>query len=119
MWIDKVNLEKYMPRPARLDLLYETAKQLVLETKNSTISLIQRRLPFNYTRAVGLIEGMEGEIVTAKDESGVRKMLAGITAEYENLAYWTKSTGWVWDGNEMQEGCRTLLLAVLANAVQV
>ncbi len=42
--------------PAKLDPLYETAKQLIFDTKNSTISLAQRRLLINYTRAVGLIE---------------------------------------------------------------
>lgn len=70
-----------MTHPAKLDPLYEPAKQLIVDTKNPTISLVQRRLLINYTRAVGLIEAMEGEIVTAKDASGWRSILTGETKE--------------------------------------
>ena len=69
-----------MTHPAKLDPLYEiTAKQLIFDTKDPTISLVQSRLLINYTRAVGLNEAMEGEIVTAKDASGWRSMLTGET----------------------------------------
>lgn len=68
-----------MPDPAKLDPLYETAKQLILDTKEPTISLIQRHLKIGYNRALGLMDAMEGEVVTAKDENGRRNMLVGET----------------------------------------
>ncbi|ABM36706.1 DNA translocase FtsK [Polaromonas naphthalenivorans] len=68
-----------MNHPAKQDPLYETVKQLVIETKNPSVSHAQRRFKLGYNRAIGLIEAMEGEIVTARDENGWRSMLTGET----------------------------------------
>lgn len=97
-----------MTHPAKLDPLYEPAKQLIVDTKEPTISLIQRHLKIGYNRALGLMDAMEGEIVTAKDESGGRRMLVGETVDCENVPYWTESTGWVWDENEIKEESGTI-----------
>lgn len=68
-----------MDHPAKQDPLFETVKQLVIETKNPSVSHAQRRFKLGYSRANGLLEAMEGEIVTAKDASGWRSMLTGET----------------------------------------
>jgi protein phosphatase len=64
-----------MPHPAKLDPLYETAKQLILDNCEPTIPLLQRHLKIGYTRARSLMAAMEGNIVTVLDEAGSRKML--------------------------------------------
>lgn len=92
----------------KFDPLYETAKQLILDTRTPTISLIQRRLLVNYSRAVGLMKALEGDIVTVKDESGARRMLIGETVDSGNEPYWTEKTGWVWDGSDQKQGSRTI-----------
>ena len=89
-----------MPHPAKLDPLYESAKQLILDTKNPTISLVQRRMLIGYNRAVNLIQAMEGEIVTPRDQSGRWKMLVGETYDPSSDPYWDGVSGWIWDGDE-------------------
>ena len=89
-----------MPHPAKLDPLYETAKQLILDTKNPTISLVQRRMLIGYNRAVNLIQAMEGEIVTPRDQSGCWKMLVGETYDTRNDPYWAGVNGWIWGVHE-------------------
>ena len=68
-----------MSYPAKQDPMFELVKQLIIDTKNSSVAHAQRRFKLGYTRANGLIEAMEGEIVTAKDASGWRSMLTGET----------------------------------------
>lgn len=89
-----------MPHPAKLDPLYESAKQLILDTKNPTISLVQRRMLIGYNRAVNLIQAMEGEIVTPRDQSGRWKMLVGETYDTRNEPYWAGVNGWIWASDE-------------------
>ena len=89
-----------MPHPAKLDPLYESAKQLILDTKNPTISLVQRRMLIGYNRAVNLIQAMEGDIVTPRDQSGRWKMRVGETYDTSNDPYWSGVNGWIWRGNE-------------------
>ena len=68
-----------MTHPAKLDPMFETVRQLIIESKNPSVSHAQRRLKLGYTRVNSLLEAMEGEIVTAKDASGWRSMLTGET----------------------------------------
>lgn len=68
-----------MNHPAKQDPLYETVKQLIIDTQNPSVAQAQRRFKLGYTRANGLIEAMEGEIVTARDANGWRSMLTGET----------------------------------------
>ena len=68
-----------MTHPAKLDPMFETVRQLIIESKNQSVSHAQRRLKLGYTQVNSLLEAMEGEIVTAKDASGWRSMLTGET----------------------------------------
>jgi DNA segregation ATPase FtsK/SpoIIIE-like protein len=71
-----------MPHEATNDPLFDAAKQLVIESRTPSISLLQRRLRIAYSRAVSLLKAMEGEIVTGVNENGKRKMLSGESREY-------------------------------------
>lgn len=64
---------------AKKDPMLETVKQLIIESKNPSMSHVQRSLKLGYTRVKSLLEAMEGEIVTVKDASGWRSMLTGET----------------------------------------
>lgn len=57
------------------DPLRDAARQLVLETRNPSVAHLQRHLRLGYRRAAGLIAALEGELVTAMDENGSRRML--------------------------------------------
>ena len=89
-----------MPHPAKLDSLYDTAKQLIRDTKNPTISFLQRHLLIGYNRAVNLIQAMEGEIIAPRDQSGRWKMLVGETYDTRNEPYWAGVNGWIWASDE-------------------
>lgn len=67
---------------AKQDPLFEAVKQLVIETRTPSIALVQRTFIINYSRAASMLEAMEGEVVTPKDEKGMRRMLTGETNEY-------------------------------------
>lgn len=91
-----------MPHPAKLDPLYETAKQLILDTKVPTISLIQRHLKISYEHALGLMAALEGDVVTAIDaDTGLRKMLIGETVGLENRARWMREIEWPCNGDDV------------------
>lgn len=64
------------------DLLFEEVKNMVIETRTPSISLVQRTFRIGYSRAASLMKALEGEVVTVMDERGCRKMLAGKTKEY-------------------------------------
>lgn len=66
---------------AKQDPLFEAVKQMVIDTRTPSISLVQRTFRINYSRAASLLEAMEEDVVTAMDEQGMRKML---TAETNN-----------------------------------
>lgn len=70
---------------AKQDPLFEAIKQLVIETRIPSISFVQRTFRINYSRAASMLEAMEGEIVTTKDENGWRRMLMGETKKDESL----------------------------------
>jgi len=58
------------------DELYDTAVQIVTETRRASISHLQRRLKVGYNRAARLIETMESAgIVSAMQQNGNREVL--------------------------------------------
>jgi DNA segregation ATPase FtsK/SpoIIIE-like protein len=67
---------------AKLDPLYEAAKQLIIETRTPSIALVQRTFRINYSRAARMLKAMEGEVVTPMDKRGMRRMLVGDTVDY-------------------------------------
>jgi DNA segregation ATPase FtsK/SpoIIIE-like protein len=67
---------------AKQDLLFEGVKEMVIETRMPSISLVQRTFIINYSRAARMLEALEGDVVTVMDERGCRKMLTGETNEY-------------------------------------
>ena len=67
---------------AKLDPLYEAAKQLVIESRTPSIALVQRTFRINYSRAARMLKAMEGEVVTPMDKRCMRRMLVGDTVDY-------------------------------------
>ena len=60
------------------DDLYDTAVQIVAETRRASISHLQRRLKIGYNRAARLIETMEAAgIVSNMQHNGGREVLVG------------------------------------------
>jgi hypothetical protein len=57
------------------DPLYRQARSLVLNHQRASISLIQRHLRIGYRQACELIDAMEGDVVSVKDDSGLRTVL--------------------------------------------
>jgi DNA segregation ATPase FtsK/SpoIIIE, S-DNA-T family len=58
------------------DEFFEEAKSIVLNTKKTSVSFIQRRLKIGYNRAARIMEEMEeAGIISAMDESGKREIL--------------------------------------------
>jgi len=58
------------------DELYDQAVRLVSETRQASISMVQRRLRIGYNRAARMIERMEREgIVSAPDGKNGREVL--------------------------------------------
>ena len=55
-------------RGEEFDELYDRAVEIVAETRNASISYIQRRLKVGYNRAARMIEQMEAEGVVGPQE---------------------------------------------------
>ena len=68
-----------MTHDPKQDPLFDAVKKLVIETRTPSIALVQRTFIINYSRAASMLEAMEGEVVTPKDEKGMRRMLTGET----------------------------------------
>jgi len=59
------------------DELYDQAVRLVAETRQASISMVQRRLRIGYNRAARMIERMEQDgVVSAPQHNGNREVLA-------------------------------------------
>lgn len=56
---------------AKQDPLFEAVKQMVIETRTPSISLVQRIFRINYSRAASLPEALEGDVVTSMNEQGL------------------------------------------------
>jgi len=64
------------------DPMYDRAISLVLETRNVSISMIQRRLRVGYNRAARMVEYMEREgVVSGPDGTNRREVLAPAASE--------------------------------------
>lgn len=48
---------------------------MLIETRTPSVSLIQRTFRIGYTRAENLLKSLEGELITPRNERGLRKML--------------------------------------------
>jgi hypothetical protein len=57
------------------DPLYAAARSLVLRTRRASISLVQRHLRIGYGRASRLLDAMEGDVLSARGEDGMRLVL--------------------------------------------
>ena len=51
------------------DPLYEQALEIVTQTKQASISMVQRRLKIGYNRAANIIEMMEREGIVGEQEA--------------------------------------------------
>lgn len=71
-----------MSHEAKQDPLFDAVKQMVIETRTPSISLVQRTFRINYSRAASMMKALEGDIVTPLNEDGLRRMLTGETNEY-------------------------------------
>lgn len=66
---------------AKQDPLFGAVRRLILESRIPSVAHVQIEFGMGYHRANSLLEAMEGEVVTAKNERGMRKMLQGETNE--------------------------------------
>ena len=62
-------------QPAELDPLLAQARELLLANQNPSVALMQRHLKIGYNRALGMMQNLEGDIVTAPNADGWRRML--------------------------------------------
>ncbi|MNI95402.1 DNA translocase SpoIIIE [compost metagenome] len=68
--------EEIVDQDEVLDELYDNAVQIVLEAKQASVSLLQRRMRVGYTRAARLIDSMEARgIVGPYEGSKPREVL--------------------------------------------
>ena len=76
---------KGMPDDEDYDEMYEQARELVIESRQASISWVQRRLRVGYNRAARMIERMEREgLVAPAGEAGKpREVLVDSHAEME------------------------------------
>ncbi len=72
-----------MDHSAIHDPMFQAVRQLVIESRNPSVSQAQRRFKLGYSRVSAIMEALEGDLVTAKDQDGWRRMLTGETARWE------------------------------------
>lgn len=60
---------------ATLDPLLTQARELLLAQQNPSAAFLQRHLKIGCNRALGLMQSLEGDIVTAPNANGWRRML--------------------------------------------
>lgn len=64
------------------DPLLEDVKKMLIETRTPSVSLTQRTFLIGYARAENLLKSLEGELITPRNERGLRRMLDGESIEY-------------------------------------
>ena len=58
------------------DPLYQDALNVVIETRKTSISFLQRKLRIGYNRAANLIEAMESKgVLSSQQSNGTREIL--------------------------------------------
>lgn len=62
-------------RHVALDPLLAQASGLLLLHQNPSVAFLQRHLKIGFNRALGMMQSLEGVIVTAPDADGWRRML--------------------------------------------
>ena len=62
-------------QPATLDPLLVHARELLLSQQNPSAAFLQRQLKIGYNRALGLLQSLEGDIVTPPNTDGWRRMV--------------------------------------------
>jgi DNA segregation ATPase FtsK/SpoIIIE-like protein len=65
----------FADHPAALDPLLAQARELLLAHQNPSVAFLQRHLKIGYNRALGMMQSLEGDIVTAPNVDGWRRML--------------------------------------------
>lgn len=58
-----------------LDPLLTQARELLLAHQNPSVAFLQRHLKIGYNRALGLMQHLEGHIVTVPNVDGWRRMI--------------------------------------------
>ncbi len=71
-----------MPNDAKQDPLFNSVKELIIQTKTPSVVLVQRSFLIGYDRADKLLGALEGETITPRNQRGFRKMLIGDSKEY-------------------------------------
>ena len=61
-------------QPAALDPLLAKARELLLAHQNPSAGFLQRHLKIGYSRAQDLMQSLEGDLVTAPNADGWRRM---------------------------------------------
>ena len=80
-WLERVRQPDGEDLTAERDELYETAKQLVVDTGQASTSLLQRRLRLGYGRAARMLDLMEQEgVVGPPQGSRPREVLLSVAA---------------------------------------
>ncbi len=97
-----------MSHLAKLDPLYDDVKRLILETRNPSISLIQRHFKIGYKRALDLMSSMEGDIVVAFYEEGRWEMLLGETVDSVSRKEWANQIEWPTASENIPADCLRL-----------
>lgn len=67
------------------DPLYARARELVLELQKPSVAFLQRNFFIGYRRALGLMQMMEGDIVTAPRADGWRRMMPNHRKRVPNI----------------------------------
>ena len=78
----------------KFDPLYDDVKRLILETRNPSISLVQRHFKIGYQRAMGLMSALEGDVVIAFYAESRWEMMQGETVDSVNRKEWASEIEW-------------------------
>ena len=62
-------------QPAAFDPLLSQARELLLAHQNPSVAFLQQHLKIGYNRALGLMQSLEGEVVTQPNADGWRRMV--------------------------------------------